>query len=498
MKNRNDIIRRILCVLLVSSMMWGLVSCDSTETIPEETETAAVSTDMETEAETELKPVVAAVDMNGKDVHIMVAHWGSYMPLAITDIMVEELNGEGINDAAFNRNVEMEQNFNCTVSISEEYGGSNKAYDTVIKSVTAGDDTYAFALLRAQQYNALCLSNAFFELSDIPHIDFSKPWWDSKYADAVGIMGKKFGAISDITMNSYLLAGSIYFNKDMIADYSLESPYTLVNEGKWTWDKMFAMADAVDMDLNGDGEYTNEDLYGMTYIDDSPEVLLAAAEVTFAELDPDGIPQVTLYGDSNMTKIMRLSSLLQDKAISYNCHARSKVPSEDEAGMLVRGQTLFCLGGLYYAPEMRLMDQDFGIVPYPKYDEVQSEYHIPMITVALTYVSVPITNSDMENTGIFMEHYAYLGRRDIMPALYDKLLLGKVSRDNESSDMLDIIFNNRVFDTGMIFDFAGLRTNLRVMYNKLKEDFASSFAANEKKVQDNINKLVEQFRALED
>ena len=48
---------------------------------------------------------------------------------------------------------------------------------------------------------------------------------------------------------------------------------------------MFTMADSVDTDLNGDGEYTNEDLYGITYINDSPEVLLAAAGVTFAELD---------------------------------------------------------------------------------------------------------------------------------------------------------------------------------------------------------------------
>ena len=197
-----------------------------------------------------------------------------------------------------------------------------------------------------------------------------------------------------------------------------------------------------------------------------------------------------------MTKIMRLSDLLQNTAISYNCHKRSAKPAEDEAGMLVRGHALFCLGGLYYAPEMRSMDQDFGIIPYPKYDEAQSDYRIPMITIALTYASVPVSNNDIKNTGIFMEYYAYLGRHDIMPALYDKLLLGKVARDNDSSAMLDIIFNNRVFDTGMIFDFSGLRTDLQVMYRDMRNDFASSLKANSKKVQKNIEQLVEQFREL--
>ena len=120
-----------------------------------------------------------------------------------------------------------------------------------------------------------------------------------------------------------------------------------------------------------------------------------------------------------------------------------------------------------------------------------------MITVAITYASVPITNADPESTGIFMENYAYLGRREVMPALYEKLLLGKVSRDDDSAAMLDIIFNNRIFDTGMIFDFAGLRTNLRVMYHDLKADFASSIEKNASKVQKNIEALVEQFKTLE-
>jgi hypothetical protein len=163
----------------------------------------------------------------------------------------------------------------------------------------------------------------------------------------------------------------------------------------------------------------------------------------------------------------------------------------------MRGDALFSLGGLYYAPQMRTMDQDFGIIPYPLYDDEQEDYRIPMITVALTYVSVPVTNADLDDTGIFMEYYAYLGRRDIMPALYDKLLLGKVSRDNESSAMLDIIFNNRIFDTGMVFDFSGLRTNLRTMYHNLQEDFASSFARNAKLVNKNIEKIVKQFEELD-
>ncbi len=491
---------RLLCLCLSAAALYGMTACgtghvsDEIETRP----TPQVQPEPEAlpEEETELTPDLPDTDMNGKNFNILVSHWWTYYPLYVTDIMVEELNGEGINDATFNRNMEIEQTLNCSVS-AEQINNPDGAYNTAMTSIRAGDAEFTMGLFRAQQYNALCLSGGFHEISDIPYIDFTKPWWDSKYADAVGILGKKFSAISDITMNSYLLAGAVYFNKQMIPDHDLENPYELVNEGRWTWDKLFTMSDTVDMDLNGDGKYTNADRYGMTYIDDSPEVLLAAAGVTFAELDSDGIPQVTLDSEENMTKIMRLSGLLQDTAVSFNCHARSSNAAEDEVGIFMRGDALFSLGGLYYAPQMRTMDQDFGIIPYPLYDDEQEDYRIPMITVALTYVSVPVTNADLDDTGIFMEYYAYLGRRDIMPALYDKLLLGKVSRDNESSAMLDIIFNNRIFDTGMVFDFSGLRTNLRTMYHNLQEDFASSFARNAKLVNKNIEKIVKQFEELD-
>ena len=63
--------------------------------------------------------------------------------------------------------------------------------------------------------------------------------------------------------------------------------------------------------------------------------------------------------------------------------------------------------------------------------------------------------------------------------------------------MLDIIFNHRIFDTGMIFDFGGLRTNLQTMYRDMNGNFASSFAGNASKVQSNIDELVELFYALE-
>ena len=50
------------------------------------------------------------------------------------------------------------------------------------------------------------------------------------------------------------------------------------------------------------------------------------------------------------------------------------------------------------------MKDDFGIIPYPKYDETQTEYISSASSNFLSVCAVPVTNDDLENTGAFMEY----------------------------------------------------------------------------------------------
>ena len=48
----------------------------------------------------------------------------------------------------------------------------------------------------------------------------------------------------------------------------------------------------------------------------------------------------------------------------------------------------------------------------------------------------------------------------ITPAYYDKTLNGTYVRDEESKDMLDIIFNNRIFDVGHLYKVSNLQETI--------------------------------------
>ena len=484
--------KKTLALTLAILMLLTLITACSDNTAGGDSKETTLATGETTAAETAPPYTldVPDVDMEGKNFNFLGQDWWGYAPLAITDIVAEELNGDLLNDAVYNRNLLVEQKFNCTVT-SYHLDSVDDGYKMLMNSIMAGDNTYDIAFQRGVNYNKLLLSKGFTELTNIPYLNFDNPWWDSTSFDELAINNRRYVVMSDMTMNNYLSIFCIYFNKDMVTDFGMENPYALVNEGNWTLDKFYQMAEQVPADLDGNDVRDTKDRYGFTYVIDMPEGLLNAAGVRLATLDKEGIPNITGIDESSISKMQKVYQVFEDMDVSLNCHKRSSQAFIDETGMFMNNQVLFSLGGIYYAPEMRQMESDFGIIPYPKYDTKQEKYNIPFLGATVTYVTVPVTNPDLENTGIFMEYYAYLGYTELLPALYEKLLLGKVARDEDSSAMLDYIFSNSFFDTGMICDFGGMRSTIRAIYFDRKGDiFTSELAAVEEKIQTNINELI--------
>ena len=58
----------------------------------------------------------------------------------------------------------------------------------------------------------------------------------------------------------------------------------------------------------------------------------------------------------------------------------------------------------------------------------------------------------------------------LLKAYYDLTLKRKNSRDNESSDMLDIIFSNRMYMFDMVFDWGGIKNAIIESVNDSRND----------------------------
>ncbi|NLY68687.1 MAG: hypothetical protein GX067_02720, partial [Clostridiales bacterium] len=79
------------------------------------------------------------------------------------------------------------------------------------------------------------------------------------------------------------------------------------------------------------------------------------------------------------------------------------------------------------------------------------------------------------------------------PAYYEISLKTKYARDDESQEMLDIIFASTVYDLGNIFDWGGVFSLPANLTESASTDFASRYGKLEKSIMKNMEKTIEQY-----
>ena len=145
------------------------------------------------------------------------------------------------------------------------------------------------------------------------------------------------------------------------------------------------------------------------------------------------------------------------------------------------------------APTLRMIEREFGILPYPKLDETQRDYISSVSPLFLTVGVVPANNRNLQNTGIIMEEMGYMGYRDIRPAFYDILLQGKVARDEESLVTLDYIFNNITYDVGALLNIGNISLNFMAVPGNYDLNIASFIDKQQSVIQSSIDAIIEAF-----
>ena len=355
--------------------------------------------------------------------------------------LVEEADGDVLNDAIYTRNSKVEERFNITFT---EDGDTNT--DRAKNSIIAGDDSYDIINARGSAGFEYAQENLLYSITDLPYINLEKSYWDKKLNDCVSMCGKSFFPIGASNLTSYDYTHVLVFNKKLADDNNVGDLYSLVSSGKWTLDEYAKIVDTFSKDLNGDSVMDEEDLYG--YLSQPKAVLPAfwiASGVLSVNRNEADEPVFTMPTDEKFLNIFE-----RVFAITYDNNSWFRNSSETNyddqfINMFQNNKALFMDITFFYIESLRNMDADFGIIPYPKYDENQANYLSRIENCELT--CVPVT-ADPEFTSIILEAMASESVDTVVKAYYNVALKTKFARDNESADMLDIIFNNRVYDLG--------------------------------------------------
>ena len=484
---------RQLSLMTAILLTLPLIACGETATTTDETTTAAAS-DTTARSSEYTDP---GIDFGGETFTVAAHVWDTPWQLAnYNEVFIDEENGDFLNDAIVKRTQLIEEQFNLNLDIYP-IAERNKPTELVTAAL-AGDDVYKFGLvMSASLPTMLGTEGMLVDLNSVPTLDFTHSWWDQNAIDELNLFGVQYAALGDV--NLYAKGGPIvnFFNKQMIEENGLENPYELVRSGKWTLDKMIEMATAVSRDLNSDGVPDKDDSFGFMGETDSMFYLLTGCDVRFSEHDDEKI-EITIMSERSVDAISKISDLLNDKHVTmfssdYQA-GYSNVFFELLIPTLGNNRALFFSNNLLASLNMRDMEVDFGILPLPKYNEEQENYVSFSNTWFNDYVIIPSTNTDLERTGEVIEAMCYYSQQYVVPAFIDNAVMNKTIRDDDSGEMIELVFDTMEYDIALIFNWGGIQGTVTGMKSKSGQSYASVYEASKAAILAAVDETTEELK----
>ena len=401
---------------------------------------------------------------------------------ALKDIVAEEENGETLNDAVFKRNVWLEENYGFKLAVGYSADASASELTTYI---LAADDSYDAYFPRGGTAASQGLLQ---DLKQVKYIDLDNDCWNHMFADSLEIDGRLFYATGAITTNSYDAVRLFMFNKTLLSKYQLEDPYALVREGKWTFDKMNEMATKASADLNGDAQMTVDDQYGLGWQNSvGAQPFFFGAGEKVSKIDKDGLPEFSLESE----RFTDIYNKVRDTVANHDVYYSGA--DEDVLKMFYEERSLFFTEVLNCAKKLRPYEVDFGLLPLAKWTEEQENYIQYVDAWCLSPVVIAKNNTNMDRTGFIVQAIAEASKDYLVQPYYETVLNGKVLRDEESSEMLDIVVNNFVLDNCDMYSWGNILTALRDGIAN-GSDLSSIIAANKSSIEAAIEKTIENIR----
>ena len=397
-------------------------------------------------------------------------------------MLVDEEDGDTMNDAMFKRRRMTEERFGITL---EElvYDDNPSKFRTPI---LAGDNSFDIGNIRCTDALSFWQDGIITPASELPYVDIDKSYWNRSFNDSLTLCGQQYIAIGDMMTSTLDLTYALTFNKKLAENYAIGDIYSLVRDGKWTFDEMLGMMKTATQDTNGDTKMDDQDNYGYSA---NPKNVLPSFWISAGELsvkkDENDLPYLAMGEERFINVFQKIYDITYGSGTYFKPAGDFDV-TDEQRKLFNNDQLLFMDCSFFYVQQLRSMETDFGIIPYPKYDENQDRYYS-----RVSYYNapiIPVTNSRHELTGAVLEYFNWASSETVIPAYYDTVLYGKVIRDDESREMLDIIFDARVVDIGDTTLCADIRDGaIASMFKTEKNNLASKLP--------NLQTVVDKFVA---
>jgi len=430
---RRKKMKRTLIFLLAGLLLASCAPASGDET------TSTKNTPTETEAAETVDPATLHdlpedLSFDGANFHILSSHTN---PCDLSTATAE-YSGVLMNDVRYDMTQEVMKTLGVT--ISEETTNVFTCVNYLQSMIASGDTSYDCINFLDRFALESAVLNLFIPLQDVKYIDLTKDYWGEELSKKLSINNTNYFAIGSYQLGIYNTLHCVLFNNKLAADNNITIPFDDVDNGTWTFDKLASYKGIATVDTDGDGEIDQ-----WTYSADEralPMTMVVSSGYQVVSKDENDKLQLNVYTD--MEPFVNVLDKVRDVFYTGDM-PYANVPN------FASGKEMICFAYFALIGTYNEMEDDFSILPVPKYDETQQQYYSRAYDSAFT--GIPTSATDTDKSGAVLECLNSYGYRYLLPAFIETTMQDRVSRDPRSAANIELIYKTRTIELGEAFLF---------------------------------------------
>lgn len=404
--------------------------------------------------------------------------------------------GDSVSDAIFARNARIEELYNVQISSAPVDGAWSQkdTFTTALKSaVTSGSQDYHLVAGYMAYIAPLAMEDCFYNLHSVNTLDLKNEWWSQSFVDNLTLYDCLFFADGDISLTMWESLYALYFNKQIAEDRGIDDLYEMVIDGDWTMEEFYTMTESLYSD-NGNDAVDMDDSFGMIINCHSIRAFVTTCGVPITARNDDDTYDMVFFTDHTVNLFDELFAYVHENDAVYMMALADDSDYTDILRMFTNNQSLFISGTLDQSATLRNMDTDFGIVPFPKYDDDQETY-LSHSYDGHSIFSIPASLVDPSMSGAIMDALGAENRQSVVPEYYEVVLKGRTTRDEESRAMLDIIRENLYFDFAFVYSNSLNRifSHFGDLIESTNKSFVSAHVAQEEMYKTLLEEIIDKY-----
>ena len=380
---------------------------------------------------------------------------------SISDMAVEHLADESstMDKAVYARNMDVQDLYKV------EFEFVTTTYDDfsrMVYSAVSGDPNLYDVIVGHGRTIFQGVTQAYYaDWNELEYVDLSGEWWSqSARREWATPEGRIFAMNGDLSHMSIGNNSAMFFNKKILENAGVKSPYQQVYDNNWTLDTFIQTVKQIDGNLNHD-ETDSIDTDSFGYATErwrGPIYAAFCAGIGSFVKNEEGKYEIGLKNERIGSVTEKYIDLVKNSGTSYFGSDLDRIRSAFKSERVV-----FTDDNVQCAVQFKGTGLDFGIVPFPKAD--QAAPYASLVGSGTNTFAVIKTMSEerLSRSSLILEALACYGSRDVIPLYYETILSYQAMQDEHSLEMLRIIKNAGFFDLGHYTNYGQVGDLVRLL-----------------------------------